>query len=253
MTVDKNMVISPDGYSEAAVIAHEVSDGLWSRLEWMTLQPKVILNMACKTGRMTQALQTKYPDALILSMDSDEAMLQYAHHHSPEHLFLCAQSAQLPIRSHSVDLIVANLLLPWCVDASAWMQEAKRLLRQDGMLILTTFGPESFAGLSTTMVYHEMHELGDAIVQAGLMDPVLDTDHYTFSYREMQKLNHELMASGVLANPEMNLDRLQVSFEVVYAHAFAGSEQLTASADQDGAAHFPLSYLRQQLRGGHHK
>lgn len=247
MNVDKNILISPDEYAAAAIIAHEVADGLWSRLEWMTLQPRVILNVGCKTGRLTMALRNKYPEATVISIDDDQAMLEYAYGHTPS-TYLCAHSAELPIAAHSVDLIVANLLLPRCADASAWLQEVKRVLRQDGLFILTTFGPDSFDELDVNIVRHEMHELGDAIVEAGLIDPVLDTDHYTFSYREKQKLLQELMASGVLAHRDVLVDSLQFTCEVVYAHAFAGSELLTKNVDQDGEARFPLSYLRQQLR-----
>src|SRR4029079_12820788 len=160
--IDEKNIITPQDYDEHAIIAHEISDGLLSRLEWMTLKPGVIVNVAAKTGRLSGLLKTKFPDANIISIDHDAEMLEFALSKSSNHSCLCANLFSLPLASHSVDLFVANLVLPWC-DRSILLLEAKRVLRQNGLLMFTAFAPQSFVGLSKTYDDQEMHDLGDAI------------------------------------------------------------------------------------------
>src|SRR5262249_29611247 len=105
--------------------------------------------------------------------------------------------------SHCVDLLFANLVLPWCRPDVAFA-EAARVLSLGGVLTFATLGPDSlaevrraFAAVDAGIHVHaafDVHDLGDLAVQAGLAEPVLDVDRLTVTYAEPAALWRDLKA-----------------------------------------------------------
>ena len=201
--------------------------------------------------------------ANVIALDRSQSMLQYALAESTSCKPLCADAEQLPLRHQSVDLIFANFLLPWQEDIQSLLREWRRVLRPDGLLMLTAFGPDTMQECkawepSTTIPYcMDMHDVGDSLLKEGFADPVLDVNYYTLTYRNKKKLITELMHSGMLAELEeaYHLEQKMteaeegvwsITYEMIYAHAFAptAKEQVAAT---DGVVKIPLSQLRQQL------
>lgn len=263
MSFSNNMVWSPLEYASAAVLAREVGEEMLARLEWVTLQPKVIVDLGCGTGDISSQLQTRYPDANVLALDLSGAMIEYA---KREHHGNCinADAGQLPLRSQSVDLLFANLLFPWYQDINSLLKECHRVLRPDGLILFTAFGPDTLKEWRTILdgniapFFIDMHDVGDLMLQSGFADPVLDVNYYTLTYREQTSLFQELQNSGMLfATPEkINLEEitlteqgtLPVTYELVFAHAFAPAQSDEVQASSDGVVRVPLAHLRRRLR-----
>ncbi len=181
-----------------------------------------------------------------------------------ENIYICADAAILPLSDGTVDLIFANFLLPWYTDFSLLLREWQRVLRPDGLLMLTALGPDTLQ--QCRQIFHssdlpccvDMHEIGDELLQAGFADPVLDVSHYTMVYRDKEKLMAELHSSGMLARPSAQLyandiaaaedGTWPISYEVIHAHAFVPEENAGASVSSDGTVRIPLTKLRQQLK-----
>ncbi|OAI49479.1 hypothetical protein AYO45_02345 [Gammaproteobacteria bacterium SCGC AG-212-F23] len=123
-----------------------------TRLSYMKVQPQVILDVGCGTGQHASLLQQHYPHACIIALDKQENFLQHADE-TTEASCLLADTQQLPLRSHSVDMIFANLVLPWCLDLQKTLKEWQRVLRQDGLLMFTSLGPDTLREL----MLHEHH------------------------------------------------------------------------------------------------
>lgn len=140
MRFPKNMMWSPEQYAEAAVLAHEAANEMLSRLEWMTIKPAVILDAGCGLGELSNKLQLRFPDAQVLALDASLPMLQAVAQASVTRI--CAEAETLPLRDQSIDLICANLLLPWCDDVSLMLREWRRVLRPNGLVMLTALGPD---------------------------------------------------------------------------------------------------------------
>src|SRR5690606_1104910 len=90
----------------------------------------------------------------------------------------------------------------------------------------------------------DMHDLGDALVRAGLQAPVMDMEYLTLTYRDVRSLMRDLRtmgASNATAGRNRGLTgrrrlaaveawyeglradgRLPATWEVVYGHAWAG-------------------------------
>lgn len=100
---------------DAACAAHDYArEILLDRLAWLKLDPKLIVDAGCATGRGTQWLRTRFADARILGVDTSQAMLGIAGSRSTSADLVCCDAAALPLPDNSVDLLVANLILPWC-------------------------------------------------------------------------------------------------------------------------------------------
>jgi malonyl-CoA O-methyltransferase len=256
-----NNIISPEDYAKAAALALEVGAEMLARLEWVTLKPKVILEVGCKTGEMSLLLQTRYPDAHIVAQDSAISMLHYAQQESVS--YLCAEAGKLPFLDNSIDLIFANLCFPWQNDYPLLLREWHRVLSPDGLVILSALGFDSLQEWRSVInpadmpQLVDMHDIGDLLLAEKFADPVLDVNHYTMTYRNKEKLIHELYSSGMIATPMAlsaanvmpdNEGIWHITYEVIYAHAFAPAKTNEVSASADGIVRIPLSRLRRQLK-----
>ena len=77
-------------------------------------------------------------------------------------------------------MIYSNLLLPGCPDPDKVFAECFRLLRNPGLLIFSTLGPDTFKELrrawsrvdqhTHVQAQADMHNVGDALVKAGAGD-----------------------------------------------------------------------------------
>jgi malonyl-CoA O-methyltransferase len=112
----------------------------------------------------------------------------------------------LPFADQSIDVVFSNLLLPWLDDPARLAAEVGRILRKDGLFFFSSLGPDSLLALRNAWRaideqqhvnrFLDMHDLGDALVQAGLRDPVLDVDRLSVTYEDADSLFHDLTAAG---------------------------------------------------------
>ncbi|MBX3709849.1 MAG: methyltransferase domain-containing protein [Gammaproteobacteria bacterium] len=263
MSFFNNIVWSPIDYAEASVVAHEASEEMFSRLSWMTLKPQIILEAGCGTGEASARLQTYYPNSRVLAVDLAESMIQYAHAYSSGFSCLCANAEKLPLPNQSIDLIFANLLLPWHANLPILFQEWRRVLSPEGVVMMSALGPDTLKeyrmGLHNDAMPSlvDMHDLGDLLLQHGFVDPVLDVNYYTLTYKDTTRLLKELQASGMLCAKYTSIDlndaalteegTWPVTYEVVFAHAFAPADMDTVATAADGVVRIPLANLRRRL------
>lgn len=264
MNVVKNIDWSPSNYLESNVIAREVGREMLSRLDWMTIKPRVVLDIGCATGESSRLLQTRYPDATILPWDCAQTMLEYAKKENASPFYVCTDAQKLPLKSQSVDLIFANLILPWQSSFKAFLRECQRVLIKDGVLMLSALGIDTLKEWSNILAPQhlptviDMHDLGDLLLREKFADPVLDVDYYTTSYNDLNKLTHELRASGMwfpdpateqttqfAAVPALE-NQWDVTYEIIYAHAFATI--LSEQNATNGEVNIPLNQLRDMLK-----
>ena len=261
-------------YDASAVLQREVGQRMAERLLLVKLQPAAILDAGCGTGDALSELSARYPDAFLVGLDLAYAMLDSARRRvtaasASERSLLarllgtramtrrvaalvCGDASRLPLAAGTIDLVWSNLTLQWINDASAAFAEFHRVLHVGGLLMFTTFGPDTlkelraaFAGVDgATHVsrFIDMHDVGDMLVQAGFADPVMDMETITLTYADATTMMRELKAIGahnatvgrprgltgrarwsrVLAGLEAfrRDGRLPATYEVVYGHAW---------------------------------
>ena len=270
-------------YEAAAVVQAQARDDLLGRLDYVTLEPRFVVDAGAGTGRSSLALKRRYPRARVVALDAALAMLRGSGRRAwwrraPDFDRVCGDLECLPFADASVDLLFSNLALPWC-DPDRALAEARRVLAPQGLLSVTTLGPDTLRELRAAWAqvdagahvipFVDMHDLGDALVRAGFVQPVLDVERRTLHYAEFADLVADLRASGsrnVLAARARGLTgkgkahalrdayererrdgRLPASCEIVFAHAWAGAAPVPAARRGDRTV-IPFETVRRGLR-----
>jgi malonyl-CoA O-methyltransferase len=252
-------------YDAAAVLQREVLERMLERLDVVALKPQYILDAGCGTGQGGRRLAAHYRNSQVLALDFSLPMLQTAERKlswiqrnlGKRHRFVCADIEALPIQTGKLDLIWSNLALQWCNDFDAAFGEMHRILQPEGLLMFSTFGPDTLMELrqatnnSHTHVsrFIDMHDIGDALVRAGFSAPVMDVERFTLTYDDVLGVMRDLKAIGAnnaTAGRGHGLEgraflnrvtehyeafrqpdgKLPATFEVVYGHAWKPKPKL---------------------------
>ncbi len=274
-------------YDDVAVLQRQTGDELLERLSLVTLSPQRILDLGTGTGRNLMQLAARYPEAELLAIDIAPEMLQQAKQtfrtamgfkrwlpNQRRPMLLAGDAESLPLADNSVDLVFANLALQWC-DLLASFTEIERVLRPDGLLMFTTLGPDTLLELREAWasvddyphvnVFYDMHDVGEAMMNARLAEPVLDMDRYVLTYDSAMALMKDLKVLGA-RNVNQGRRRgltgrqalklvadyyeqfrddgvLPASYEVIFGHAWAGTLNPQTRA-QDGSVSIPISAIK---------
>jgi malonyl-CoA O-methyltransferase len=139
-------------YDQAAVLQREVCVRALERLDLVKLDPAAIIDAGCGTGFASPALHKRYPRAKLVALDIAPAMLRKARSRIPvwkkwigsnRDVFVCGDNERLPLRSACADMLWSNLAFQWVNDLPAVFAESQRVLRPGGLLMFTTFGPDT--------------------------------------------------------------------------------------------------------------
>ena len=265
-------------FDDADFIHRVTFDELLQRLSPVVIEPKHVLDLGCATGTGSKQLARRFRRGRVISLDASFAMLQQAR--KRRSLFrkpavLQGDASCIPFTNGSIDLVFANMLLPWIDDHPALLSEIARILRKDGVFAFATFGPDCLSEIREAWraidedwhvnAYPDMHDIGDALVRSGLRDPVLDVDYMTVTYRDTDALYRDLTRAGArnclhgrrrtltgkqrfkamddLLAARMVDDVLSLKLELVYGHAWGGGPR-----PPDGEFRFDSSQIRRRQR-----
>jgi malonyl-CoA O-methyltransferase len=248
-------------YDATAVLQREVCTRMLERLDYIKLQPQRIMDVGSGTGWGTRQLIAKYPSAQMVSLDIAIGMLQAARGTSSwwQKIFsqqktamVCADVEALPITSNSLDMVWSNLAVQWCNDLPATIVDLHRVLKVEGLLMFSTFGPDTLKELRQAFHgvdahnhlnrFADMHDIGDMLSHGGFAEPVMDMEYLTLTYDDVRGVLHDLKAIGannatagrgqglmgkqawklLVENYEaMRRDgKLPATYEVIYGHAW---------------------------------
>ena len=267
------------GYDSAAVLQREVCSRMLERLEYIKLQPERILDAGSGTGWGTRRLAQRYPSAQMIALDIAGGMLQAARGRSGwwQKLFggarqmqVCGDIEALPLAANSVEMVWSSLAVQWCNDLPGTFAELHRVLKVEGLLMFSTFGPDTLKELRRAFNgvdqhnhlnrFTDMHDIGDMLVHSGFAEPVMDMEYITLTYADVRGVLQDLKAIGAhnatagrgqglmgknaWARLVENYERLRsdgklpATFEVVYGHAWKPQPRTT----RDGAAIIRTSF-----------
>jgi malonyl-CoA O-methyltransferase len=263
-------------YENHAALEQEVCVRLLDKTSFHRLAPETILDLGCGTGFGAARLKQSFRKARVIGMDTSLAMLALLRRRSgllKPLRGVCGDLSALPFATQSVDMLVANLSSFWCPQPMAMFAEFRRVLRPDGMLLFSTFGPGMMNELKTAWhsvdpdvempEFPDLMEIGDALVAAGFREPVMDMEVITLRYPDLEAMFKELEATGTSmlvrgwkkaheagspldgAYAPFLLDgKYPLSFEIVYGVAFGPQEGQPVKTSGGDVATFSVDALR---------
>jgi len=249
-----------NSYDEAAVLQREVSRRMLERLDFIKLKPEAILDVGAGTGFVSQGLSERYGQASIIELDMSINMLLQSRSKVAwyQRLFkrkmsVCGDAEQLPVADNSVDMLFSGLTIQWCNDLQKTFSEFIRVLKPGGLLMFTTFGPDTLKELRQSWAkvdqgphvspFADMHDLGDMLLQVQMAEPVMDVEQFTLTYDGVPSLVNDLRAIGATNAMQERArttvskkdykamqdayeewrdenNKLPASYEVIYGHAW---------------------------------
>ncbi len=275
---------SADRYDAVAVVQREVGSRLLERLDVLKMVPTSILDLGSGTGQCTRALSQRYPEARIVAIDLAEAMVSHTRRRfswwqrrRKKHAFVSGDAENLPFADNSFDMLFSNLTVQWCNDLEQTFREFRRVLKPGGVLFYTTLGPDTLQELRASWAvvdervhvnaFLDLHDVGDAMLHAGLAEPVMDMEHITLTYRDGMTLMRDLKElgahninpgrhSGLTGRGKLravldayeqfrNRDKvLPATYEVIYGHAWRAEQERDPQPAHDGEVVISLEHFR---------
>lgn len=268
--VQRNFARAASCYDEVAIVQREVGARMLERLDYVRIEPERVLDLGCGTGASLTALHERYPGALLIGADLSEPMLRVGQRQRSRLRWLlpflrgnrpplvAAEATALPLKPLSIGLLWSNLMLHWLDDPLPAFREAHRLLEVGGLLMFSTFGPDTLKELRTsfgdghihTQRFTDLHDYGDMLLECGFADPVMDAEVLTLTYTSFDDLLNDLRRSGSAcamqarrrglmgrstwaaaraAYDQLARDgRLPATAEVVYGHAWKAQPKKSA-------------------------
>jgi malonyl-CoA O-methyltransferase len=280
----------PDRVRESDFLRREVAARMHERLVLVKLTPQQVLDAGCGEGADIVTLQKRYADAQLVGIDASPAMLSMARNRQtsawsalnrmlspllPVGLglglragkgaagLLAGDFARLPFGANAFDLLWSNLALHWHPQPDRVFAEWRRVLRVDGLLMFSCFGPDTFKELRSAFAavdelphalsFVDMHDFGDMLIEAGLSTPVMDMEAITITYETVDKLLADVRAWGgnplltrrrsligrkawaravqALEHSRRSDGRIPLTFEIIYGHAFRPVPRTTSRGE----------------------
>jgi malonyl-CoA O-methyltransferase len=246
-------------YDNAAILQEEVLSRLLQRLPYIRHRPETVIDVGCGTGKGLEGLRRQYPRARVYGLDIAEEMLARAAGRRgwlQKKRLVAADMERLPFADGCFDLVFSCLAMQWCNDLRATLAELARIANPGALVLFSSFGPgtlrelaESWQTLDPHPHVHrfvDMHDVGDAMLAAGFVDPVVDAEVIRLEYAGFRALLDDLKNIGA-SNAEVSrrrglmtpaaLRRLEAayreygfedgkyvaSYEVVYGHAWSSA------------------------------
>jgi malonyl-CoA O-methyltransferase len=275
----RNLFARPERVASSDFLRREIAARMHERLTLVKIIPKQVLDAGCGPGGDLGLLQKTYPAAQILGLDGATAMVRAAKQPGASGSLnqllsrlmpsragidvLCGDYGNLPLGPNSVDLLWSNLALHWHPLPDRVFAEWRRVLRVEGLLMFSSFGPDTFTELRTAFAalddyphplpFVDMHDFGDQLVEAGFSTPVMDMERITVTYDTPQALLRDVRALGgnplesrrrgligraawarmldALEAQRLPGGKLGLTFEVIYGHAFRPAPRTTATGE----------------------
>jgi len=284
MAINKTRVASSfsrsaQDYAEHAVLQRTVAERLLERLGLVSISPGLIVDAGSGPGGAARQLAKRYKGAQVLQVDLSMEMLDQSRSQDSRFFskqqYICGDAESLPLAKNSAELVFSSLMLQWCNDLDAAFTQIKNTLKRQGLFLFATLGPDTLKELRASWVevdddvhvntFIDMHDVGDALIRAGFVEPVMDVENIIMTYEDCSSLMKDLKTLGANnANDDRSKGltgknkieilesayekyrtdgRLPATYEVVYGHAWAPLQETTAG-NLGNEAYFPISSLK---------
>jgi ubiquinone/menaquinone biosynthesis C-methylase UbiE len=117
-------------------VATDPQPQLFDLFDWST--DATVLDVGCGNGLWTSIAAHRTADGTVIGLDRSHGMLSAVATRPEPILVLLADGQQLPVRSNTIDVVLATWVLYHLTDKAAAFSEILRVLGPDGRLIAST-------------------------------------------------------------------------------------------------------------------
>jgi len=258
----------------------EVARRMQQRLDCIKYQPASWIDWQPLRGGMQAhaLLAQRYPKAACTVLEASDAGVALAarallpSRWKPQN-WLQPKTTVVTHISQPAHMLWSNMALHMAAEPQALMAQWHQALQVDGFLMFSCLGPDTLMELralyqaqhwpAPSHAFTDMHDWGDMLLSAGFAEPVMDMERITLTFETPERLLQELRGLG----RNLHLARfaglrgrgwhrqllqalagqpLQLTFEVVYGHAFKPSPKLNVSTHSE----ISLDQMRAALQRG---
>jgi malonyl-CoA O-methyltransferase len=261
----------------SAWLHEEVARRMQERLDWITIQPQSWLHWEPLNGGMQthDLLVQRYPGATCTLVETNVRRAGHVAQALTPHWWqarrwLQAKPQVVTQVAQPAQMLWANMNLHMSDQPQALLGQWHQALAVDGFLMFSCLGPDTLKELrelyqalgwpAPSHEFTDMHDWGDMMIEAGFSEPVMDMERITLTFESPQRVLQELRGLG----RNLHIDRframrgrrwhatlldaieknaMQLSFEVVYGHAFKPAPKLSVRAQSE----FSLDQMRAEL------
>ena len=213
MTLDKarikrSFAAASDTYDSVAELQRTVGRELLQAIDTTHLKG-TLLDLGCGTGFLTGELLARSRYESMIALDIALPMLQAAQGKlvdQPNINYICADAEHLPLGGQCIDAVLSNLALQWCRNLDAVFTDIKRVLKPEGQLVFSTFGPQTLHELKSAWAtvddyshvneFYSEAQLKHFLLQAGFKNSQLKSTVYISRYQSVWTLMQELKHLG---------------------------------------------------------
>ncbi len=213
LTIDKSKVrqsfaSAANSYDELATLQRKVGLKL---LQGFSAKDgcQQLVDIGCGTGFLTQQLMERHFSKQVIAIDIAFSMLQKSKIKLESYTnvqYICADAEFIPLNNNSVDMLISNLALQWCQNLTAVLSGFNKILKQDGRLLFSTFGPATLQELKQAWAkvddythvneFYLADDIDDFLQQAGFKDIKISSQIYQPEYSTVIGLMRELKGIG---------------------------------------------------------
>jgi len=269
--------------TESPWLHEEVARRMQERLDWIKTQPSSWVHWQPLLGGLQahSLLAQRYPKAACTVLEASSAGAQRASkalmvpRWKPQ-AWLQPKTSVVQRVDQPAQMLWSNMALHMAADPQALMAQWQAALQVDGFLMFSCLGPDTLKELQTLYqtlgwpahahAFTDMHDWGDMLMTAGFAEPVMDMERITLTFESPERLLQELRGLG----RNLHIGRfpalrgrgwhrqllqalaqqpLQLTFEVIYGHAFKPAPRLSVAAHSE----ISLDNMRAALARGRAK
>lgn len=193
----------PDDWALYTEIASRMND----RLDAVKMTPANILCLGADFNQSPVLLQNRYPKINLQELDPDSVFLNAAAtiRQEAQSIWQKWRAPKIPQTQQDLEqvkvtepaeMIWSNLSLHTSHNLQAAFSSWSEALTSEGMLFLSSFGPDTLIEIRNFLQTHnislqtdrlwDMHDLGDLLFYHGFAEPVMDMEKITISYKNVK-------------------------------------------------------------------